>query len=125
MSTDEIDFAGEVSRLLQADGYAVHGGGPADDPELVGRFWFTWMPAGMAEAEVGPTCATEPDAWTAALVHRLDNSRIELDRVGGDQSQPAAMESFQSAMLPEDAFDVEFEDGLCFLEPHGTIRKAN
>ena len=25
----------------------------------------------------------------------------------------------------EDAFDVEFEDGLCFLEPHGTIRKAN
>ena len=25
----------------------------------------------------------------------------------------------------EDAFDVEFEDGLCFLEPHATIRKAN
>lgn len=25
----------------------------------------------------------------------------------------------------EDAFEVEFEDGLCFLEPHGTIRKAN
>jgi hypothetical protein len=25
----------------------------------------------------------------------------------------------------EDAFDVEFEDGLCFLEPHSTIRKAN
>jgi hypothetical protein len=25
----------------------------------------------------------------------------------------------------EDAFDVEFEDGLCFLEPHRTIRKAN
>ena len=25
----------------------------------------------------------------------------------------------------EDAFDVEFEDGLCFLEPHTTIRKAN
>jgi hypothetical protein len=25
----------------------------------------------------------------------------------------------------DDAFDVEFEDGLCFLEPHSTIRKAN
>jgi hypothetical protein len=25
----------------------------------------------------------------------------------------------------EDAFDVEFEDGLCILEPHATIRKAN
>jgi hypothetical protein len=25
----------------------------------------------------------------------------------------------------EDAFDVEFEDGLCILEPHGTIRKAS
>jgi len=25
----------------------------------------------------------------------------------------------------ENAFDVEFEDGLCFLEPHSTIRKAN
>ena len=25
----------------------------------------------------------------------------------------------------EDAFDVEFDDGLSFLEPHLTIRKAN
>ena len=25
----------------------------------------------------------------------------------------------------EDAFEVEFEDGLCFLEPHAAIRKAN
>jgi hypothetical protein len=25
----------------------------------------------------------------------------------------------------EDAFEVEFEDGLCFLEPHSSIRKAN
>ena len=25
----------------------------------------------------------------------------------------------------EDAFDVEFEDGLCFLEPHSAIRQAN
>jgi hypothetical protein len=25
----------------------------------------------------------------------------------------------------EDAFEVEFEDGLSFLEPHRTIRKAN
>ena len=25
----------------------------------------------------------------------------------------------------EDAFDVEFEDGLCILEPHASIRKAN
>ena len=25
----------------------------------------------------------------------------------------------------EDAFDVEFDDGLSFLEPHTTIKKAN
>ena len=25
----------------------------------------------------------------------------------------------------EDAFDVEFEDGLCILEPHRSIRKAS
>ncbi len=25
----------------------------------------------------------------------------------------------------EDAFDVEFEDGISFLEPHKTIRRAN
>ncbi|MDQ6630800.1 MAG: hypothetical protein M3Y82_03470 [Verrucomicrobiota bacterium] len=25
----------------------------------------------------------------------------------------------------EDAFDVEFEDGLCILEPHTTVRRAN
>ena len=25
----------------------------------------------------------------------------------------------------EDAFDVEFEDGLCFLEPQAAVRKAN
>ncbi len=25
----------------------------------------------------------------------------------------------------EDAFDVEFEDGLSFLEPHATIKQAN
>jgi hypothetical protein len=25
----------------------------------------------------------------------------------------------------EDAFEVEFEDGLCFLEPHESVRQAN
>ncbi|HEX5398430.1 MAG TPA: hypothetical protein VFY06_05210 [Verrucomicrobiae bacterium] len=25
----------------------------------------------------------------------------------------------------EDAFEVDFEDGLTFLEPHATVRKAN
>lgn len=25
----------------------------------------------------------------------------------------------------EDAFDVEFDDGLCILEPHATLRTAN
>lgn len=25
----------------------------------------------------------------------------------------------------EDGFEVEFEDGLCFLEPHTAVRKAN
>jgi hypothetical protein len=25
----------------------------------------------------------------------------------------------------EDAFEIEFADGLCFLEPHATIKRAN
>jgi hypothetical protein len=25
----------------------------------------------------------------------------------------------------EDAFEVEFDDGLCFLEPHAAIKRAN
>jgi len=25
----------------------------------------------------------------------------------------------------EDAFDVEFDDGLCILEPHATVRRAS
>ena len=28
-------------------------------------------------------------------------------------------------LVDEDAFDVEFDDGLSFLEPHETIRRAN
>ena len=104
MIDNEIDFAGEVRRLLQADGYVVHGGGPADDPGLDGRFWFTWKQTGMAEAEVGPTRETEAGAWTTALAHRLDNSRIELHRVG-NEPPPATMEPFEAARLPEDAFD--------------------
>jgi len=104
MIDNEIDFAGEVRRLLQADGYVVHGGGPADDPALDGRFWFTWMQTGMAEAEVGPTRETEAGEWTTALAHRFDNSRIELHRVG-NEPLPATMEPFEAAQLPEDAFD--------------------
>jgi hypothetical protein len=90
---NEIDFAGEVRRLLQADGHVVHRGGPADDPGLVGRFWFSWMQSGMAE--VGATRETEAGAWTTALAHRLDNSRIELHRVGS-APMPATMEPYHA-----------------------------
>ncbi len=41
MSNHEVDFAGEVLGLVQADNDAVHGSGTAEDPELVGGFWFT------------------------------------------------------------------------------------
>lgn len=82
MSNHEANFAGEVRRLLSAEGYVVHVGDPNDGPELAGRFWFTWMKPGMSEAEVGPTCETELAAWTSALAHRLDSSQIDLDLMG-------------------------------------------
>jgi hypothetical protein len=104
MNNDEVDFAGAVRRLLQAEGYAVHGGGPADEPQLAGRFWFTWRQPGMTDAEVGPACESECTAWTTALAHRLDNSRIEPGLVRSSQPT-AAMEPFQAARLPENAFD--------------------
>ena len=104
MNNDEVAFAGEVRRLLQAEGYAVHGGGPADEPQPAGSFWFTWRQPGMTDAEVGPNCETESSAWTTALAHRLDNSRIGLGLVHSSQAT-ATMEPFQAARLPEDAFD--------------------
>lgn len=56
MSHDTTDFADDVCRQLQDDGYSVHVGSTADGPELSGKHWFTWMKPGMCDAEVGPTC---------------------------------------------------------------------
>lgn len=106
MNNEEAAFAGDVRRQLQADGYTVHAGDAADGPHLSGKQWFTWMKPGMADAEVGPTCDTELAAWSRALAHRLENSAIELDLVGGGAPKPP-MGPFLPASLPDAAFDVE------------------
>ena len=41
------DFADDVCRQLQDDGYSVHQGHTDDGPELAGKHWFTWMKPGM------------------------------------------------------------------------------
>ncbi|MBX7157558.1 MAG: hypothetical protein K1X66_04140 [Verrucomicrobiae bacterium] len=40
------------------------------------------------------------------------------------KGKPSSLRSVQYHQW-EDAFEVDFEDGLSFLEPHSTIRKAN
>ncbi len=52
----------------------------------------------------------------------------EWRRVGRadiDCSKAAVHGEVDGQQLRQDAFDVEFDDGLSFLEPHKTIRKAN
>lgn len=101
---------------LQNEGYRVHGGGRDDGPELAGRYWFTWSVAGMADSEVGPTCAGSWEAWASALDHRLDNSRIEVDRVDAE-SMPMA--PFHAATLPPETLDVP-----AFAARHGLSEDA-
>ena len=36
------DFADDVCRQLQDDGYSIHQGRTDDGPELAGKHWFTW-----------------------------------------------------------------------------------
>lgn len=106
MNIEEGDFAADVRRQLRADGYTVHVGDSADGPDLSGKHWFTWMKPGMSDAEVGPTCDTEPAAWSSALAHRLENSAIELHLAEGGGSNPP-MGPFFPARLPDAAFDVD------------------
>lgn len=106
MNIEEAAFAADVRRQLQADGYTVHARDSADGADLSGKHWFTWMKPGMSDAQVGPTCDTEPAAWSSALAHRLENSKIELDLVGGGAPKPP-MGPFFPAKLPDAAFDVD------------------
>lgn len=69
------DFADAVVQQLQADGYAVHQGAPAEGVHL-GCYWFSWATAGVATPEVGDRFPTELAAWSAALQHRLTNSAM-------------------------------------------------
>ena len=57
-----------------------------------------------------------------------------MKKAGYESSESTQSAVRQGEVLPpeerqlrqwEDAFEVEFDDGLSFLEPHGAIRKAN
>ena len=100
------DFADDVCRQLQDDGYSIHQGRTDDGPELAGKHWFTWMKPGMSDAEVGPTTDTELAAWSSALAHRIANSEIALDVLDGS-SPRSTMGPFHPARLPAAAFEVE------------------
>mgnify|MGYP003406588650 CR=1 FL=1 len=102
MSHDSTDFADEVCRQLQDDGYAVHMGNTADGPELSCKHWFTWMKPGMSDAEVGPSCDTALAAWASALAHRIANSEVELHLIEGRATRPSMGET-QAKTSPEAA----------------------
>lgn len=88
MSYTAPDFVDDVSSYLAEEGYRVHGGTldrdgniepqaePSDNCDV---FWFTWQATGMADCEVGENCPSELRAWMDALMHRLDNSHIEVE----------------------------------------------
>ena len=60
--------------------------------------------------------------------HALRHVHVQTDKeklIGRlDLRTRTGMEGWQPSRW-DDAFDVEFDDGLSFLEPHKTIRKAN
>lgn len=109
-------LAHHLREELQKEGYRVHSGGRDDGPELTGRFWFTWSVAGMADCEVGPSCAGSWEAWASALDHRLASSRIEVHRV-----DPAStpLSPFHPATLPPETLD-----GRSFAARHGLSEEA-
>lgn len=98
-------FADAVRQQLTEDGYSVHQGSSNDGDELAGRFWFCWAVPGMADAEAGPTCDSELEAWSTALAHRLANSSIPLHDT--DCRDDAPMGPFQLGRLPEAALDAD------------------
>lgn len=98
-------LAHHLREELQKEGYRVHCGTRDDGPELVGRFWFTWSVAGMADCEVGPSCSGSWEAWASALDHRLASSRVEVDRIGHDDSESMPMAPFCAATLPAETLD--------------------
>lgn len=109
-------LAHHLREELQKEGYRVHCGGRDDGPELVGRFWFTWSVAGMADCEVGPSCAGSWEAWASALDHRLFNSRIEVHRA---DAVSACLAPFHPATLPSETQDV-----ASFAARHGLSEDA-
>jgi hypothetical protein len=100
-------FADAVRQQLTDDGYSVHQGGSNDGEDLAGRHWFCWSVPGMADAEAGPTCDSELEAWSMALAHRLANSSIPLR----DCPDAAPMGPFHRAHLPEAALNVDLIAG--------------
>ena len=115
---DHDAFFFDVRRLLLADGYCVHQGGPDDGVELAGMYWFTWLAPGMSDTETGPTCTDESQAWQAAVEHRLENSEIP---VCGQSAPPvqSSMAAFHPARLPEEALDAD-----ALARQHGISRDA-
>ena len=105
MDNQPDTFADAVRHQLTEDGYSVHQGGSNDGDELAGRFWFCWAVPGMADAEAGPTCDSELEAWSTALAHRLANSSIPMHDMGCRDDAP--MGPFLPGHLPEAALDVD------------------
>lgn len=105
MNANESNFTEDVCRQLEVDGYEVHAGA-AGDEGLGCKHWFTWCKPGMMEAQVGPTCENEFEAWASALRHRLSNSAIVIEDVERDQASKP-MGPFHPSTLPDWAFDAK------------------
>ncbi|CAB4158679.1 hypothetical protein UFOVP703_25 [uncultured Caudovirales phage] len=98
MSYTPPDFADDVQRLLQAEGYEAHQLADDDARSEGGNagFYFTLTRPGWAGIETGPTRDTEAEAWLSALEHRLATSTLDLHPVHDAQAplpqQPAVGE---------------------------------
>jgi hypothetical protein len=102
-------FQRALRRKLQADGYCIHRGSHVDGRERARKYWFTWCQPGLAEAEVGPTCRREREAWLSALMHRLTNSVMNggepaVSERPADLSHPVG--PFREACIPASALEV-------------------
>lgn len=80
MSFSCTDTVSILAELLEGKGYKIHNGnaetGETVDDESGDDWWFTWAVDGMADCEVGPTCAEQLGATTSAMEHFFQNADI-------------------------------------------------
>lgn len=98
MSFSCSDAVDQLDALLDDKGYVIYNGnaetGETVDDESGDDWWFTWAAPGMAECEVGATCASSLEALCDAASHFFENADIQM---------------YDTVVVPREALDAVLE----------------